>query len=665
MSAISSPIESILVENRVFPPSQAMQAAARISGMAQYHALCREAETDFEGYWARLARENLVWSKAFSRTLDESNAPFYRWFDDGELNASANCLDKHMGTAVEHKTAIIFEADDGAVTRVSYRELLTRVARFANALKARGVQKGDRVLIYMPMTIEGVVAMQACARIGATHSVVFGGFSAKSLQERIIDAGAVAVITANFQRRGGKELPLKAIVDEGLALGGCESIKTVLVLERTASPCNMLAGRDISFAQALQGQGDECAPAPVGAEHPLFILYTSGSTGKPKGVQHSTGGYLLWAKLTMDWTFDIRPEDIFWCTADIGWITGHTYVAYGPLAAGATQIIFEGVPIWPDAGRFWQLIEKHRVSIFYTAPTAIRSLIKAAEADEKVHPARSDLSSLRILGTVGEPINPAAWIWYYQHVGGERCPIVDTFWQTETGGHVITPLPGATPLVPGSCTLPLPGIMAAVVDEAGQDIPNGSGGMLVIKRPWPSMIRTIWGDPERFKKNYFPAEMGGTLYLAGDGAVRSKDRGYFRITGRIDDVLNVSGHRLGTMEIESALVSKSDLVAEAAVVGRPDDITGEAICAFVVLKRSRPTGDEARRIAAELRNWVAKEIGPIAKPKDIRFGDNLPKTRSGKIMRRLLRSIAKGEAITQDTSTLENPAILEQLAQSI
>ena len=403
---------------------------------------------------------------------------------------------------------------------------------------------------------------------------------------------------------------------------------------------------------------------PVGAEHPLFILYTSGSTGKPKGVQHSTGGYLLWAKLTMDWTFDLQSADVFWCTADIGWITGHTYVAYGPLAAGATQIIFEGIPTFPDAGRFWQMIERHQCSIFYTAPTAIRSLIKAAEGDAKIHPDRYNLKSLRILGTVGEPINPEAWMWYYRHVGGERCPVVDTFWQTETGGHVITPLPGATPLVPGSCTLPLPGIMAAIVDEAGHDIPNGTGGLLVIKRPWPSMIRTIWNDPERFKKAYFPAEMGGTLYLAGDGAVRSADRGYFRITGRIDDVLNVSGHRLGTMEIESALVSHTALVAEAAVVGRPDDVTGEAVCAFVVLKGARPTGDAAKAMAKELRDWVAKEIGPIAKPKDIRFAENLPKTRSGKIMRRLLRSIAKGEAVTQDTSTLENPAILEQLGQA-
>ena len=664
MTAPSTAVESLLVENRVFPPSAAFVKAARISGMDGYNALCAEAKQDFEGFWARLARENVVWSKPFTKTLDESNVPFYKWFEDGELNASANCLDKHMGTPVENKTAVIFEADDGTVTKTTYKELLLRVGQFANALKAHAIKKGDRVLIYMPMSLEGVIAMQACARIGAINSVVFGGFSAKALQERIIDAGAVAVVTANCQMRGGKALPLKAIVDEGLALGGCESIKTVFVYERNSSACNMLAGRDVTFTQALAGQSTQCVPVAVGAEHPLFILFTSGSTGKPKGVQHSTGGFMLWAKLTMDWVFDLQPSDVFWCTADIGWVTGHSYVAYGPLAAGATEIIFEGIPTYPNAGRFWQMIERHKCSIFYTAPTAIRALIKSAESDAKVHPDRSDLSSLRILGTVGEPINPEAWMWYYRHVGGERCPIVDTFWQTESGGHMISPLPGATPLVPGSCTLPLPGIMAAIVDEAGHDVPNGAGGLLVIKRPWPSMIRTIWNDPQRFKKSYFPEEMGGRFYLAGDGAVRSVDRGYFRITGRIDDVLNVSGHRLGTMEIESALVAKTDLVAEAAVVGRPDDLTGEAICAFVVLKRPCPTGDEAVAIAKQLRDWVTKEIGPIAKPKDIRFGENLPKTRSGKIMRRLLRSLAKGETIAQDTSTLENPAILGQLGQT-
>jgi acetyl-CoA synthetase len=659
---MSATIESVLHENRVFPPPAALQASANLSGMAAYQALCEEAERDHEGFWARQAREHLLWQTPFSRTLDASNAPFFKWFDDGRLNASYNCLDRHLGTQPD-KVAIHFEADDGTVTSVTFRELHRRVCQFANGLRQLGIRSGDRVLVYMPMSIEAVVAMQACARIGATHSVVFGGFSSKSVHERIIDAGAVAIITADAQMRGGKQIPLKPAIDEALAMEGTDSIRAVVVFRRTGADVTMAAGRDHDWNAVCAGQAETCEPEWVSAEHPLFILYTSGSTGKPKGVQHSTGGYLLHAMLTMRWTFDIKPDDVFWCTADVGWVTGHTYIAYGPLAVGATQIVFEGVPTWPDAGRFWKMIEQHKVSIFYTAPTAIRSLIKAAEGTPATHPRNYRLDSLRLLGSVGEPINPEAWMWYHKNVGGERCPIVDTWWQTETGGHMITPLPGVTPLKPGSCTLPFPGIAAAIVDETGQDVENGKGGILVIKKPWPSMIRTIWGDPDRFRKSYYPEDFQGRYYLAGDGANRDLD-GYFWIMGRIDDVLNVSGHRLGTMEIESALVANTELVAEAAVVGRPDDLTGEAVVAFVVTKGPRPSGDEAKRIAQILRDWVGKEIGPIAKPKEIRFGENLPKTRSGKIMRRLLRSLAKGETITQDTSTLENPAILDQLKQT-
>ena len=649
-----STIESVLQETRLFPPPEAFVRQANVSGMQAYRALCDEALRDYPGFWARLAREHIAWHKPFTQALDESNAPFFKWFQDGELNVSYNCLDRHLESQ-PNKVAIIFEADDGTVVKVTYKQLYHRVCQLANGLKKLGIKKGDRVIIYLPMSVEAVVAMQACARIGATHSVVFGGFSAKSLQERIVDAGAVGVITADGQMRGGREIALKPAVDEAFAMGGCDAVKHVVIYRRTGSDVHVHTPRDVWWHDLIRGQADVCEPVWVGAEHPLFILYTSGSTGKPKGVQHSSGGYLLQAILTMRWTFDYKPTDLFWCTADVGWVTGHTYIAYGPLAVGATEVMFEGVPTWPDAGRFWKMIRDHKVNVFYTAPTAIRSLIKAGGE----MPKKYDLSSLRLLGTVGEPINPEAWMWYYNTVGGGRCPIVDTWWQTETGGHMITPLPGVVALKPGSCTLPLPGIMADVVDETGQPVDRGKGGILVIKRPWPGMIRTIWGDPERFKKSYYPQDFKGKYYLAGDGAQRDADD-YFWIMGRIDDVLNVSGHRLGTMEIESALVANS-LVAEAAVVGKPHEIKGEAVVAFVVLKGTRPEGAAAQDIAQKLRDWVGQEIGAIAKPDDIRFGDNLPKTRSGKIMRRLLRALAKGEEITQDVSTLENPAILEQL----
>ncbi len=646
-------IDSILHEERLFPPAAPFAAKARIPSAAALAALREKAARDYEGFWADLARSELSWQKPFSRTLDSSDAPHFRWFEDGQLNVSFNCLDRQLAKRRD-KAAIIFEGEKGDIRELTYGELHETVCRLANGLKSLGIRRGDRVVIYMPMVPEAVIAMQACARIGAVHSVVFGGFSAESLKDRIEDAGARLLITADGGYRGGKVVELKQAADKALD-HGCPTIEKMLVLKRTGHSINWRKERDLWWDDLIKQQSADCAPEWVDSEHPLFLLYTSGSTGKPKGIQHSSAGYLLNAIVTMQWVFDIRDDDIFWCTADVGWVTGHTYVAYGPLATGATVLMYEGAPTVPDPGRFWDMCQRHKTTIFYTAPTAIRALMKFGEDI----PGRYDLSSLRLLGTVGEPINPEAWMWYHRVIGRENCPVVDTWWQTETGAHMIAPIPGAVPTKPGSCTQPLPGIEAGIVDEKGNDINEpDKGGYLVIKKPWPSMLRTIWGDDERYRQTYWK-KFGGRFYLAGDSARRDKD-GYFWIMGRIDDVLNVSGHRLGTMEVESALVAHPR-VAEAAVVGRPDDIKGEAIFAFVVLRGARPPGGVDESLTNELRAWVAEQIGPIAKPDDIRFSDNLPKTRSGKIMRRLLRSIARGEAITQDTSTLENEGILRQL----
>jgi acetyl-CoA synthetase len=649
-------LESVLTEERVFEVPAEFAENARIAGMDAYREMMRRAEADYEGFWAEQARAELAWDTPFSQILDESNAPFYKWFADGRLNVSYNCIDRHIEAGNGERTAILWEGEPGDTRTISYNELRDEVAKLGNALKAQGVAKGDRVVIYMPMVPEAVVAMQACARIGATHSVVFGGFSAEALKDRIEDATAKAVITADGGLRGGKTVELKKNVDRALN-EGCDSVEHVVVLQRAGNDIDWVEGRDIRFREIMERQSADCPPEPVEAEHPLFILYTSGSTGKPKGVVHSSAGYLLGAILSMKWVFDIRPEsDIYWCTADVGWVTGHTYIAYGPTAVGGTQVMYEGAPMVPEPDRLWDIAERTGTTVFYTAPTAIRALMK--QGDE--WPAKHDLSNLRLLGTVGEPINPAAWMWYYDKIGGGRCPVVDTWWQTETGANMIAPLPGATPLKPGSCTLPLPGIMADVVDEEANSVEPGSkhGGLLVVRRPWPFMLRTVWGDDQRFIDTYYSHFPGQNIYLAGDSATRDGD-GYFWILGRIDDVINVSGHRLGTMEVESALVSHAK-VAEAAVVGRPDDVKGNSIFAFVILKGKREDED-LDQLRQDLRAHVTEEIGAIAKPEEIRFADGLPKTRSGKIMRRLLRTIASGDEITQDISTLEDEGVIRQL----
>jgi len=649
----SEQIQSVLTEHRVFAPKAEFVARARLNA-EQLDALHVAAAADHLGFWADQARRALGWQTPFTKTLDDSAAPNYRWFTDGRLNVSANCLDRHLGER-GNKIAIRFEGERGDVRTYTYRQLHAEVCKLANGLKSLGITQGDRVVIYMPMVPEAVIAMQACARIGAIHSVVFGGFSAASLKDRIEDAGARLLITADGGHRGGTVVELKQAVDEALAQG-CASIEHVIVLKRSAQEIKFTPGRELWWHELLEQQSDRCDPVWVEAEHPLFLLYTSGSTGKPKGIQHSSAGYLLGATLSAQWVFDLRDDDVFWCTADVGWITGHSYVAYGPLSAGATVMMYEGTPTVPDAGRFWKICETHGVTIFYTAPTAIRALMKLGED----WPRKYDLSKLRLLGSVGEPINPEAWMWYHRVIGNERLPIVDTWWQTETGSIMIAPIPGAVPTKPGSCTRPLPGIAVDVVDEAGELLTGEhQGGYLVIKKPWPSMLRTIWNDNPRYIKTYWE-QFGNRYYVAGDSTHRDED-GYYWIMGRVDDVLNVSGHRLGTMEVESALVSHPR-IAEAAVVGRPHEIKGESVFAFVICRGDRPTGAEAEALARELRDWVGKAIGAIAKPDDIRFAENLPKTRSGKIMRRLLRTIAKGEEISQDISTLENPGIVAQLA---
>jgi len=648
-----------MLEEKYYPNKE-FAKQARIKNMCEYNELMEWAKEDYEGFWDHWAKEKIDWFHPYEKVLDESDAPFYKWFVGGKLNVTVQCIDRHIDVR-KNKAAIIFEGDRGDKQIITYLELYRNVNRFANLLRNEfGVKKGDRVVLYMPMIPEAAYAMLACARIGAIHSVVFGGFSAEALRDRINDAQAKVVITADGAFRKGAPYMLKPVVDTALE-EGCPSVEKVLVVQRNNEDVVWIGGRDYSYNELIENQPDLCEPEVMDSEDPLFLLYTSGSTGKPKGVQHSQAGYILWAQMTMEWVFDVKENDTYWCTADIGWITGHTYIVYGPLAAGATTVMFEGVPTYPDAGRAWKMVEEYKINQFYTAPTAIRVLHKMGEHE----PEKYDLSSLKVLGTVGEPIDPPAWKWYYETVGGGRCSIVDTWWQTETGGHMISPLPGATPVRPACATFPLPGIMAEVLERDGTPVAPGEQGLLCITRPWPSMIRTIWGDPERFKKSYFGdvTKNGQPVYFSGDGAVIDEE-GYITITGRVDDVINVSGHRMGTAEIEAA-IKKHPHVAEVAVVGRPDPIKGESIFAYIVLKDVEDSFGEEAELVKEINQVIAREIGNIAKADTIVVVPGLPKTRSGKIMRRILRAIAKGEEIKQDTSTLEDPSVVEKIQEVV
>lgn len=646
------------MQREVFKPNREFSKSARIKNMCEYQDLQDFAMRDYEGFWGSYAKEKLEWMEPFHTVLDESKAPFVKWFLGGKLNVAVQCIDRHLNSR-KNKAAIIFEGDRGDKQIITYLELYYNVNKFANLLKNEfGVKKGDRVVIYMPMIPEAAYAMLACARIGAIHSIVFGGFSAEALKDRIIDADAKVVITADGAFRKDKPYMLKPVVDE--ALKGETPVKKVLVVERNGEDVTWVAGRDYSYNELIKHQDVKCEPEVMDAEDPLFLLYTSGSTGKPKGVQHNQAGYILWAQMTMEWVFDVKENDTYWCTADVGWITGHTYIVYGPLAMGATTIMFEGVPTYPDAGRPWKMVEEYKVNQFYTAPTAIRVLHKTGEHE----PAKYDLSSLKVLGTVGEPIDPPAWKWYYEAIGGSKCAIVDTYWQTETGGHIVSPLPGATPIKPACATFPLPGIMAEILDENGAKVEVGEKGLMCVTRPWPSMIRGIWGDEERFVKSYFGdvKKDGKPVYFTGDGAIYDEE-GYITITGRTDDVINVSGHRMGTAEVEAA-IKKHPNVAEVAVVGKPHEIKGEGIFAYIVLKSDSGVADEVEEVKA-INKVIQKEIGNIALCDDVVFVPGLPKTRSGKIMRRILRSIAKGEEITQDISTLEDPSIVAAIASTV